>query len=208
MPPPEAGDSPAHSRVPAGGIDERASQLGAAITAALLLATVWFALIALFTPPEPASFGWFAYQPLAGTVFVPGSSIDANSTLGLVVARASDPAFICMSIATALFLWGAISPRTHPANLLFERAIAPRLGPAHDVHPFAPVRFGQRAGLVVTALGMLLHLVGIPYALLIAAIIAFVASFLRAVFSVCVACQLALLLARLGLRGRCPRAVR
>ena len=48
----------------------------------------------------------------------------------------------------------------------------------------------------------MLHLLGVPWALPIAAALAFVAAFLNAAFGLCLGCQLYLLLQRVGLVGR------
>ena len=54
----------------------------------------------------------------------------------------------------------------------------------------------------ITAVGLVLHLLGVPYALVIAASAAFVAAFLNSVFAFCLGCQLYLLLVRAGILGR------
>ena len=56
--------------------------------------------------------------------------------------------------------------------------------------------------LFVTGVGLLLHLIGVPWALPTAAGMAFIAAFLNAVFGLCLGCQLYLLLQRVGLWGR------
>jgi heme/copper-type cytochrome/quinol oxidase subunit 1 len=40
--------------------------------------------IGLFTPMSTASFGWFAYQPLADATFVPGGSAVVLSRIAVV----------------------------------------------------------------------------------------------------------------------------
>ena len=54
----------------------------------------------------------------------------------------------------------------------------------------------------MTTVGLVLHLAGVPWALPIAAALAFVAAFLNAVFGLCLGCQLYLLLQRFGVVGR------
>ena len=49
---------------------------------------------------------------------------------------------------------------------------------------------------------LVLHLVGVPYALVIAASAAFIAAFLNSVFAYCLGCQIYLLLVRAGILGR------
>jgi hypothetical protein len=59
-------------------------------------------------------------------------------------------------------------------------------------------------GLFVTAIGILLFLVGVPWGVPAAAAAAFVAAFLNAVFGLCLGCQLYLVLQRAGVLGRRP----
>ncbi|OZB82099.1 MAG: hypothetical protein B7X41_16355, partial [Microbacterium sp. 14-71-5] len=60
-------------------------------------------------------------------------------------------------------------------------------------------------GLFVVTIGLVLHLLGVPWALPIATAMAFVAAFLNAAFGLCLGCQLYLLLQRAGILGRAPR---
>ena len=60
--------------------------------------------------------------------------------------------------------------------------------------------------MFVTTVGLVLHLAGVPWALPIAAALAFVAAFLNAVFGLCLGCQLYLLLQRAGIVGRAATA--
>jgi len=99
-----------------------------------------------------------------------------------------------------------LSPRTQPWSVLYRRLIQPRLAPPTDLEDPRPPRFAQGVGLVVTGLGLMLHLAGVPWALPIAAALAFVAAFLNAVFGLCLGCRLYLLLQRLGFVGRTATA--
>lgn len=87
-------------------------------------------------------------------------------------------------------------------------------GESAGIDPRGP-RFGAAitAGLLlvvvllVTATGLVLHLIGVPGALVVAAAAAFVAAFLNAAVAYCLGCQLYVLLVRLGiLRGGAQRA--
>jgi hypothetical protein len=55
---------------------------------------------------------------------------------------------------------------------------------------------------VVVAVGIVLHLAGVPWALPVATAAAFIAAFLNAAFGFCLGCQLYLLLQRAGVVGR------
>lgn len=116
--------------------------------------------------------------------------------------RVLDPGFIALLVIALLFLWGVLSPRTAPWGVLFRRFVAPRLSPPSEWEDPCPPRFAQGVGLFVTAVGIVLHLAGVPWALPIAAGAAFIAAFLNATFNFCLGCQMYLLLQRTGIVGR------
>lgn len=186
------------SDTPARGIDPRGPRFAAGITSVLLLVDVLLGLTGLSTARADA--GWFAYQPLAEATFVPG----VEWAIGYVsiAQRVLDPAFLLLLVIALLFLWGVLSPRTAPWGVLYRKAVQPRLSPPTELEDPRPPRFAQGVGLLVTSIGLVLHLVGVPWALPIAAAMAFVAAFLNAVFGLCLGCQLYLLLQRMGLVGR------
>lgn len=179
------------------GIDPRGPRFAAGITAALLLIDVFLGLTGLSTA---RTFGWFAYQPLAAATF--GSEAGWAVTSASLAERVLDPAFLLLLAIALLFLWGVLSPRTHPWAVLFRRAVQPRLTPPREREDPRPPRFAQGVGLLVATAGLLLQLAGVPWALPIAAAMAFVAAFLNAAFGLCLGCQLYLLLQRAGVVGR------
>lgn len=163
------------------GIDPRGPRFVAGITAALLLIDVFLGLT-----------GLSAAQTASGPAI-------ATATVG---ARVLDPAFLLLLAIALLFLWGVLSPRTAPWAVLYRKVVAPRLAPPTELEDPRPPRFAQGVGLFVVTIGLGLHLLGVPWALTIAAAMAFVAAFLNAVFGLCLGCQLYLLLQRVGLVGR------
>ncbi len=158
------------------GIDPRGPRFAAGITSLLLLVAVFLGLTGMSTS---------------------GALADAT-----VAERFLDPGFLLLLVTALLFLWGVLSPPTAPWGLLYRRFVQPRLGPPTELEDPRPPRFAQGVGLFVVGLGLVLHLVGVPWALPIAAALAFVAAFLNAVFGLCLGCQLYLLLQRAGLVGR------
>lgn len=178
-------------------IDVRGPRFAASITAVLLLVATLLGLVGISA--QRASLGWFAYQPLADETFEPIGWAVSSASLG---QRAADPGFLLLLAVAALFAWGVVSPRTAPWGVLYRRVIQPRLAPATEFEDPRPPRFAQGVGLVVTGIGLLLHLAGVPWALPVAAAMAFVAAFLNAVFGLCLGCQLYLVLQRAGLVGR------
>lgn len=165
-----------HERVPPkGGIDPRGPRFGAAITSALLLAGVYLAFAGSSTDPALGAL------PLA--------------------RRAADPGFLLLLVAALLFAWSLVSARTQPIAALFRRVVQPRLAPPTEWEDARPPRFAQGVGLFVVGVGLLLHLLAVPWALAIAGAAAFIAAFLNAAFGFCLGCEIYLLLARL----RSPR---
>lgn len=157
------------------GIDPRGPRFAATITAALLAITVVLALV--------------------------GTSTGNVQDLGLA-ARAADPAFVLLAVIAALFVWGVASPATAPWGALYRAAVRPRLAPPSELEDPRPPRFAQGIGLFVSVTGLVLHLAGVPWALVIAAAAAFVAAFLNAAIGLCLGCELYLLLQRAGIVGR------
>lgn len=166
---------------PRGGIDPRGPRFAAGITAVLLLVDVFLGLTGLSA-----------------------SGAIASSTL---TERVLDPAFLLLLVTAILFFWGVLSPRTAPWGALYRAAVAPRLQRATDLEDPRPPRFAQGVGLVVVSVGLVLHLFAVPWALVIAAAMAFVAAFLNAVFGLCLGCHLYLLLQRAGIVGRARPAL-
>lgn len=164
--------SPAKPR----GIDPRGPRFAAAITSLLLLIAVFLGLTGLSTSGE------------LGTA--------------TVAERFLDPAFLLLLVTALLFLWGVLSPRTAPWGVLFRKLVQPRLAPPAELEDPRPPRFAQGVGLLVVGVGLVLHLLGVPWALPIAAALAFVAAFLNAAFGLCLGCELYLL----GVRLRRARA--
>lgn len=120
-----------------------------------------------------------------------------------LVARATQPAFILFTLITLLFAWGAFAGiQRHPYGRLFKALVRPRLAAPTDLEDPVPPTFAQGVGFVITLLGVVLHLAGVPYAIVVAAAAAFVAAFLNSVFAYCLGCQIYLLLVRAGLLGR------
>ena len=129
-----------------------------------------------------------------------GAGITAALLLIIVVlgvAGASTAAFWLLVAATALFAWGAFAGiRRHPYGVLFARVVRPRLAPPAELEDPRPPTFAQGVGFAVGLAGVLLALLGLQYAVPIAAGIAFIAAFLNAAFGFCLGCQIYLLLVR------------
>lgn len=158
--------------VPNGKVDPRAPRFAASITAVLLLVGVFVTLL--------------------------GSS--ASATLGALspLQRAVDPGSLLLALIAALFAWSLISPKSQPWSVVFRLLVRPKLGAPAEWEDARPPRFAQGVGLVVVGAGLLLHIVGVPWALVIAAVAAFAAAALNATIGFCLGCEIYLLLLRIG----------
>ncbi|MFK4835354.1 DUF4395 domain-containing protein [Microbacterium sp. ZW T2_14] len=185
------------------GIDPRGPRFVAGITAVLLLIDVFLGLTGLSTAQWPAGSGLIGMvDPETGDGYIggmPGAFLLPYVSLS---QRVLDPAFLLLLVIALLFLWGVVSPRTAPWGALYRKAVAPRLAPPKELEDPRPPRFAQGVGLFVSVVGLVLQLLGVPWALTIAAAAAFIAAFLNAVFGLCLGCQLYLLLQRAGIVGR------
>lgn len=123
--------------------------------------------------------------------------------LFLALTGATVAAAVLLLLIALLFAWGAFAGvRRHPYGLLYRVAVRPRLAAPTELEDPAPPTFAQAVGLVVTGLGLLLFVLGVPAALPIAAALAFLAAFLNAAFGYCLGCQIYLLLVRAGVIRR------
>ncbi|MGL3198210.1 MULTISPECIES: DUF4395 domain-containing protein [Curtobacterium] len=106
---------------------------------------------------------------------------------------------VLLTAIVVLFAIGGIGGiRRHPYGALFRRFVRPRLARPAELEAPEPPTFAQQVGLFVTAVALLLALVGVPYAAPVGAAVALVAAFLNAVFDVCIGCLLYLWLVRAG----------
>ncbi len=85
---------------------------------------------------------------------------------------------------------------------VFRRFVRPRLAPPDELEDPRPPRFAQLVGLVISGVGLVLGLAGVPAGIPVAAALVLVASVLNAAFGLCLGCELYLV----GLRLRAHRA--
>lgn len=104
-----------------------------------------------------------------------------------------------MGFAVVMFTFGSLlGPARHPYSYLYKYTLRKFLKAPAYLEPATPVHFAQVIGLIITGTGLALGLLGVPYALPIAAALAFIAAFVNAVFAYCIGCQMYLGLKRLG----------
>jgi hypothetical protein len=123
----------------------------------------------------------------------------------LVIYLSLDPETIAIALGIMIFsvsmfvIGTAVGPAKHPYSYVFKYLVRPALKPPTALENATPVHFAQFVGLIVTGTGLVLHLLGVAYALPVAAAAAFTAAFLNAVFAYCLGCQMYLGLKRIGL---------
>jgi Ca2+/Na+ antiporter len=116
----------------------------------------------------------------------------------LAAAFSASAAAIVLTAQAVVFAIGALrGPRQHPYGLLFQRLVAPRLGPVTEREPAAPLKFAQLVGLVFAAIGAVGFAIGSSALGITATAFALFAAFLNAAFGICLGCQLYPLLVRL-----------
>lgn len=156
--------------------------------------------------PSPARTGIDPRSPRFGAGI---TAVLLLVDLFLALIGATAAAFWLLLVIALLFAWGAFAGiRRHPYGALFRAFVRPRLAPPSELEDPAPPTFAQGVGLFVTGLGLLLHLLGVPFVLPIAAGLAFIAAFLNSAFGYCLGCQIYLLLVRAGaIRRTAPTPV-
>lgn len=108
-------------------------------------------------------------------------------------------AFALLLVATLSFVIGTIWGNTkHPFGWLFRKLVKPRLSAPVELEDSRPPQFAQGVGLVVSLLGVVLHLIGNLYGVAIASGLLIAATTLQAYFGYCLGCQIYLGLKRLG----------
>jgi len=108
----------------------------------------------------------------------------------------STAAAVILPVQAVVFAIGAWrGPRQHPYGLIFQRLVAPRLGPVTEKEPVPPLKFAQLVGFVFAVVGVVGFAAGVPLGL-VATGFALVAAFLNAAFGICLGCQIYPLVAR------------
>lgn len=116
----------------------------------------------------------------------------------LVSTVSAAAAAVVLGVQAAVFALSAWrGPRHSPYGFLFARLVAPRISPATEREPVAPLKFAQLVGLVFAVIGVVGFAVGVSLLGQIATGFALVAAFLNAAFGICLGCQLYPLVARL-----------
>lgn len=98
---------------------------------------------------------------------------------------------IVLAAQAVVFALGAwLGPSRSPYGLLYKNLVLPRIGPAPELEPVAPLRFAQLVGLIFAVLGV----VGFASASSVAGAVftgfALFAAFLNAAFGICLGCKL------------------
>ena len=109
----------------------------------------------------------------------------------IVSAFSTSAAAVILASQAATFALGAVrGPRRHPYGRIFATLVAPRLGPATEREPVAPLKFAQLVGLVFALAGAAGFTFGAHLTGVIATGFALAAAFLNAAFGICLGCQI------------------
>lgn len=120
----------------------------------------------------------------------------ALTSLVLVLVLVTGSGWLALAQA-AVFAATAASPARGPYGLLYRVLVAPRLAPATEREPAAPVRFAQLVGLVFALGAAAGYLAGAPVLGAVLAAAALLAAFLNAAFGLCLGCEVYLAARRL-----------
>lgn len=148
-------------------------------------------------PRGPRFAAWVTSALLIVALFL--TLVDGPGGTQGTIERAAQPGFIMLTAVGLLFVWGFTAPVTAPWGLVFRQVVRPRLSPPRELEDPRPPRFAQLVGFAVVTVGLALHLLGVPWALVVSSAAAFGAAFLNAAFGFCLGCQIYLGLVRTGL---------
>ena len=127
-----------------------------------------------------------------------GAAISSALLAAIVLLGARPAGLALLALAVGLFAIGSMrGAQGTPQGIAFRRWVQPRLGRPEHLEDARPPRFAQAVGLVVTATGLALGLLGVGPAVTIAAGVALVAAFHNAALGFCLGCEIYLLIRRL-----------
>ncbi|MBO9578795.1 MAG: DUF4395 domain-containing protein [Microbacteriaceae bacterium] len=133
---------------------------------------------------------------LALGALVAGLLVPIERSWGL---RVLSPEFILLALAWLNFTIGTIwGVGANPFGAFFRTVVRPRLRKPAETEDPRPPHFALGIGFVLSTIGLVLHLIGVPWGLVVAAAFIVIASFLNAFVGYCLGCQIYLALARAG----------
>ncbi|MFD4367223.1 DUF4395 domain-containing protein [Rhodococcus sp. NPDC058521] len=113
------------------------------------------------------------------------------STFSLVAAG------ILLAAQAVVFALGAtLGPRRSPYGSIYAKLVAPRVGPASENEPTAPLKFAQLVGFFFAVIGAIGFLFGAGLLGAVATGFALFAALLNAAFGICLGCRVYPLVAR------------
>ena len=121
------------------------------------------------------------------------------TSIVLVVVLATGWGWLALAQAV-VFAITAADPRRGPYSYLYRALVLPRIGPAAEKEPAAPVRFAQVVGFCFLAVAAAGYLAGAPTVGTIFAALGLLAAFLNAAFGLCLGCEAYLAMRRVSAR--------
>ena len=126
-----------------------------------------------------------------------GAAVTSVLLIVVLLVPTGTPALVALGVVVALFAVGAArGAQGSLPGLAFRSLVQPRLAPPEHLEDPRPPRFAQQVGLAITATGLALGLIGLPWAVTVAAGLALVAAFLNAAVGFCLGCEIYLLMHR------------
>ncbi|MFF0814828.1 DUF4395 domain-containing protein [Rhodococcus sp. NPDC003318] len=114
---------------------------------------------------------------------------------------------LLLAVQAVVFAIGAaLGPRRSPYGRLFARFVAPRLGPATEREPVAPLKFAQLVGGIFATVGVVGFLSGLTVLGTVATGFALFAALLNAAVGFCLGCQIYPLVVRFRRSTSIPAA--
>jgi len=125
-----------------------------------------------------------------------------------LLLRIASPEFLLLLVVWIAFTIGTFfGIGANPWALVFRHWVRPRLSKPAVTEDPRPPHFALGVGFALSTIGLVLHVVGVPYGLIVASAAIVIASFLNAFVGYCLGCQVFLLLVRVGaIRPKSPIA--
>ena len=119
------------------------------------------------------------------------------TTVVLAVVLVTGSVWLLAAQAVVFAVGTVFGVRYSPYGLLYRMLARPRLGPPAELEPEALPRFAQAVGLVFAVIGVVGYAAGLTWLGTAATAAALAAAFLNAVFSLCLGCEMYVLIRRI-----------
>jgi Domain of unknown function (DUF4395) len=119
------------------------------------------------------------------------------TTVVLAVVLVTGSVWLLAAQAVVFGVGAVFGLRYSPYGFLYRKLVRPRLGPPAELEPAGPPRFAQAVGLIFALIGVAGYAAGLTWLGMAATAAALAAAFLNAVFSLCLGCEMYVLIRRI-----------